>query len=521
MNTGYVAFGRLKKVYAGITDSNGNPIPVLDSHGNTITKLNVISDPDYIPPVYDPEKCPNGDNTSTTTTTQQGNTSTSTTTTTQQGTECDIQVIGVVVDYSNPSYNTLEIDLYAFNYPFAFVDVTVILGGETQTFDNLTYISGNPVWINIDKSLVGNGMVSVGNGTCLDTYDITIDNNGTTTTGTTTTNGSTSTTQQGTTTTQQTTTTTPPVVAFIYSIECNQTTTTLAGCNFTQITPSVILPNQIGVTYAGGNIAGFTWRILQNGSMVQQSTTPISVWTGQTFYINLPTALVDGSYTVEVSATSSINGSACGTLTGNITVTGNPLCSVVINSADVDDVTDVISFNITSNGATAPINIELLATDGSLLHLTSSNTLNGAGTVNVPNGIIQPNTDYIVKISQNAQCTASLYITKSVQQRVESSAFSVSRNGMIYTNTSPAPPSGYTDYYFINDFPLTDVNGNSLGFTTLNLAPVAGQMIMLRRVLLKTSTFPNYVTFRINGYLANVPDTNNNILSNSQIIDIP
>lgn len=519
MNTGYVAFGRLKKVYAGITDSEGNPIPVLDSHGNTITKLNVISDPDYIPPVYDPSKCPNGDTTSTTTTTQQSNTS-STTSTTQQGVECDIQVTNVTIDYSNPSYNTLEIDLYAFNYPFGFVDVTVMIAGQEISFDNLSYISGNPVWVNIDKNLVGNGIVSVGNVTCLDNYDILIDNNSTTTTGTTTI-GSTSTTQQQSTTTVQQTTTVLPVVAFIYSVDCNQTTTTLAGCNFTQITPSVILPNQIGVTYSGGNIAGFTWRILQNGTMVQQSTTPISVWTGQTFYINLPVALTNGSYTVEVSATSSINGSACGTLTGNITVTGNAECSVVINSSDVDDINNTISFNITSSGTTAPINIELLATDGTLLHISASNTLNGAGTVNIPDGILQPDTDYVVKISQNAQCTASQYITKTVQQRIESSAFSVSRNGMIYTNTSPAAPSGYTDYYFINDYPLVDGNGNSLGFTTLNLTPVAGQMIMLRRVLLKTATFPNYTSFNTVGYLANVHDNNANILSNSQIIDIP
>ena len=103
----------------------------------------------------------------------------------------------------------------------------------------------------------------------------------------------------------------------------------------------------------------------------------------------------------------------------------------------------------------------------------------------------------------------------AASDRVEMYGLMVEKNNGYYTDVSQMQiPNGYTAHYFVNEGYIgTTLNNYNL--TALTKLP-----IMIRKLVLKNSTFPTYQSFYSNGDLANIPDLNQNIHSNSQLFDI-
>ena len=169
MNTGRVIVKTLIKVYDGITDENGNPIPVKDVNNNIITKPNNVGDPDYIPSFIDYNVCPDFIHTPPTTTTTTTNQVTTTQTTTQpQVTTTTVNpcanflITGLSLDCTGSLYNVLAI--FGTGIINGSVNVTItqssILYNQAVTFLN------GVGYINLGKGISGSVAVQINQGNC-------------------------------------------------------------------------------------------------------------------------------------------------------------------------------------------------------------------------------------------------------------------------------------------------------------------------------------------------------------------
>ena len=431
MNTGFVKYTNLIKVYKNLKDSNGNPIPVI-INGNIVTKPNVEGDPDYIAPFYDNSLCP--DNTPTTTkpitTTTQLVTTTSTTTNQQS---CNFTINNVTIDTSNSNYNVLEIDTYSYLFG-NYVDAEITQNGNVITQSNdLVYIQNNPLWINIPKSVTGTVSIKLGKGNCFDIYLYYIPE----VTTTSTTNSPTT----------SITTLSPTTIDFFVNVKaqnCDVITTTINpnSCSLNSIVVSQQLPNQFKVTYSGSGIGNFKWYVKQNNVILQSGL--ITNWTGNIIYINTSPALFDGDYEMMITATDINTGLDCNSLSSNFTVTGNPYCSVVI--ASVWNI-GLESLDVSYTTNQTSLNAEIIS-NGLVIYSTVINN----NILTYPLGILTSGQSYTLKLSKNAQC----FDTEDFQVPVITT--SAPCNFVLNTPTVNQVLSGGNLAYDIT-FPIT--NGNS------------------------------------------------------------
>lgn len=431
MNTGFVKYEKLKKVYKNIRDSNGNPIPVLDSNGNEIFKNNSPQDADYIAPFFDNSLCPNGQTTLKQTTiyqttnnqTTSNQTTSNQTTLNQTTTNCIISISSVSVDYSNSNYNSLYINTYSYNFG-SIIDIKVTQNNTLiSTSIDVIYLTGNSIWINIPKDIYGLLNIEIGKGSCKTNYNYYVQ-------------------QQVTTlnqiTTLQTTlnqTTSNRFLVNVKNQNCNYITTTINGCNLSSITLSQQLPNQFKVTYSGFQIANFKW-IIKNSSGTQVQNGVVSSWTGNIFYINTSPALFDGLYTFEITATNISNGLDCNTVSSELQVTGNPYCNILINS--ISQVTlSYFNYDITSTITSGVINFEIINSLNQIVYSSTISAINQTDAFIYPLGTLNQNEVYTLKASKNAQCYSTLMfttpvVTTSVPCNFDITNNTVIKNGSLY-----------------------------------------------------------------------------------------
>lgn len=98
----------------------------------------------------------------------------------------------------------------------------------------------------------------------------------------------------------------------------------------------------------------------------------------------------------------------------------------------------------------------------------------------------------------------------NVVEKVEMEGLKISNNnGFISDISNYFIPNEYQPFYFVNEFFIgTEMNN-------YDLTSLIGFPTMLRKLVVKKSVFPFYQDLLTKGYLANIPDNNQNILSNS------
>lgn len=382
MNTGRVVYTSLIKVYKGILDENGEPIPVLDCYGNPIKKCNTITDPDYVEPNVNLNLCPTDYPVTTTynpiTTTSQITTTSNITTTVN----CNFIINSVVINCNNPSFILVEAKTTLTN---GIVNVLITNLNSTVARNNITLVNGS-VYFSLPYNMIGNNIIEITYQTCKQSiqYDIqcsttfdcnlmaVICNYSTTTSSTTTSNITTSSTS-------------------------STSTTTGSGCYLTSITATEVLPNQIKVDYIGENVANWNWIILQNGIQIQSGT--VTTWIGHTFYLNLSTALCDGNYTLIVTPSNCTNQYKQTTFS----ITDNICCNVsIISVTNINPTLTRVSFTGSGTG-----NLDWRIKQGST-DLQSGNVtiVNGVNTIDF-NHIPLANGNYTFQLNKGQSCTDS------------------------------------------------------------------------------------------------------------------
>lgn len=378
MNTGRVIYGNLIKVYKGITDENGNPIPVLDGFGREIKKCNVESDPDYVAPNVNLQLCPTDRPFFTTTTFPI--TTTFNTTTTFPG-SCNFEILSTNYNCSNPSFILVEAKTTISN---GTVNVYITNNLSTIIRPNVTVINGS-VFFSIPYSSAGNVIIEIAYGVCNRQSGLNIQCTNTfdallmpvicmSQTTPTTSTSSTSTSSTSSTSTSS--------------------TTTLPVCTLNSISTSVVIPNQLRVDYNGHHITGFTCTVLLGSSVVE--VVNVTSWSGNTFYINLTTPLCNGVYTVRVSP------NECPTQfkTGTVEITNNICCTIdILGVTYISPTQTRIIFN--SNG-TSNVDWEIIQglTSVEARTITVSNGENNIVINHVP----LVNGSYKLKVSRGMSC---------------------------------------------------------------------------------------------------------------------
>lgn len=409
MNTGRVVFTNLMKVYKGIVDENGNPIPVLDCFGNPIKKCNTTDDPDYVEPRLDLSLCPT-DYPITTTynpiTTTIGNTTTSNITTTN----CNFNINSVVISCNNPTYILVEVKTTLIN---GVVNVLITNLNTTIARNNITIVNGS-VYFSVPYNMVGNNIIQISylgcNQSiqqviqCTNTFECkllpVICNVSTTTTSTTTSNITTSSTT-------------------------STSTTTGSGCYLNSISASEVLPNQIKVIYAGANVANWNWTILRDNVLVESGT--VTTWSGNTFYINLASSLCNGVYSIIITPSNCTNQFKQSTFT----ITDNICCTVSITSVVslTPSLTRVV-FTATGTG-----NLDWRIKQGSTDY-QSGNVSVVAGTNTIDfNHIPLANGNYNFQLDKGMSCSDIEAFTVNTTTTVPCT-FSLGTPTIIYNGTS-------------------------------------------------------------------------------------
>lgn len=375
MNTGRVIYTSLIKVYKDILDENGEPIPVLDCYGNPIKKCNTITDPDYVEPNVNLNLCPTDYPVTTTynpiTTTSQITTTSNITTTVN----CNFIINSVVINCNNPSFILVEAKTTLTN---GIVNVLITNLNITVARNNITLVNGS-VYFSLPYNMIGNNIIEITYQTCKQsiqhniqcstTFDCNlmpvICNNITTTS-----------------TTTSTTTT---------------STTTGSGCYLNSITATVILPNQIKIDYVGANVANWNWIILQNGIQLQSGV--VTTWIGNTFYLNLGTALCDGAYSVIITPSNCTNQYKQTTFN----ITNNICCNIsIISVTNINPTLTRVSFTASGTG-----NLDWRIKQG-VTDLQSGNVsiVNGVNTIDF-NHIPLTNGNYTFQLDKGMSCSDS------------------------------------------------------------------------------------------------------------------
>lgn len=375
MNTGRVVYTKLMKVYKGILDENGNPIPVLDCFGNPIKKCNDITNPDYIAPRVDLSLCPTNYPVTTTynpiTTTFNGSTTTENITTTLN---CNFDISEVVLSCLNPTYILVEVKTTLIN---GIVNVLITNLNNTIARTNITVVNGS-VFFSVPYNMVGNNIIEITYQTCKrsiqyniqcsTTFDCillpVICNVSSTTTSTTTSNLTTT------------------------------STTTGSGCYLNSITATEILPNQIKVDYVGANVSNWNWTILQDGTVKESGI--VTTWVGNTFYVNTLVALCDGTYTLLVTPSNCTNQYK----QASFAITDNICCTIAISSVtNLSPTLTRVVFNASGTG-----NLNWRIKQGSTDFQSGVVTVvNGVNTIDF-NHIPLANGNYTFQLDKGMSC---------------------------------------------------------------------------------------------------------------------
>lgn len=122
--------------------------PILDANGNIITKPNVPTDPDYVPPYFDNERC--------------GETSPVTTTTPNP---CNNFITGISIECGNALVNTVRVQ-----FKDSVQDLMVVETRKNNTtVDQQTVeVVGGNAYFSLSKSITGDVIFYITKGTCSD-----------------------------------------------------------------------------------------------------------------------------------------------------------------------------------------------------------------------------------------------------------------------------------------------------------------------------------------------------------------
>lgn len=149
--------------------------------------------------------------------------------------------------------------------------------------------------------------------------------------------------------------------------------------------------------------------------------------------------------------------------------------------------------------------------EGTLVPTSSVVTINLIGLVNGNYLLEASSTGCQGTASKTFSINKDVVIPSFNNEKVEMEGLKISNNNGFISDTSNYFISNeYRPFYFVNEFFIgTEMNN-------YDLTSLIGIPIMLRKLVVKKSVFPSYQDLLTKGYFANIPDVNQNILSNSQ-----